>query len=560
MSKKTVKIISFSITITAIVLTLCLFWATRESGVADTVLPLDYDWNLTFRGETKNIPKIAGYILPKTVDKDEVVVLERKLPSNTYPLSVLRFKVYHSVVTVFENDKQIYSYGENLYEKHEIVGSGMHYVYLGPESAGKRIRICIRATEDGAFSNFSPVDVLPANYASTDYFASHIMAMLVGIFLIIFGFIAVFSSVIVCFFSSAYFRIQMIGILSLSLGFWTLCYTKLIQVFSFNFSFNTTVEYFSLYLAPVPLGLLLLDMHRGRISRWKWWGLVIIVAFGACYVLTTAILHFTNTLHFPQTLLPFHIYVGISFIYMALFGLVYSKKADLSAKLMTWGVFSFGIVAFADLIRYNIFKYFSISSVRWDNTWIPIGTLTFILMLILSYFVYLYKLVADRTEKEVLAAMVYIDSLTGLYNRTKCQQIFDVLDKAEGNFAVVSIDMNGLKFVNDKFGHSVGDKLIKTFANILRNSFEGVGATIRMGGDEFVAIVREEHLNDIDFAINTMKDKMLVCKGLPVALEAAYGVSFRDECGPVSASGVYSAADKKMYAMKMNMKSDLVRR
>lgn len=561
MSKKVNKIISFTVTIAMIILTFFFFNATKDSGVSDLVMPLDNDWTLVVNGETKHVPKIAGHILPKTVDKDEVVVLERKLPSNTFPRSVMRFKVYHSVVKVFEDEELIYAYGDKLYESNRIVGSGLHYVYLGPNSAGKRVRISIQATEDGAFSNFSPIDILPSSYANTDFFASHALALFVGIFLILFGLLSVVICAVVSFFSTGYFRFQMIGLLSLSLGTWTLCYTKLIQVFSFNFSFNTTIEYFSLYMSPIPLGFLLMDMRRGQIKTWRWWGLVTLVAFGACYALVTSILHFTNVLHFPQTLLPFHIYVGVAFLYMAFSGVVYSKKTDLSGKFLTWGVLSFGVVAFADLIRYNVFKYLAIESFRWDVTWIPLGTLSFVMLLVLSYLVYLYKLVADRTEKEVLAAMVYIDSLTGLYNRAKCQQIFDVLDRSDGDFAIVSIDMNGLKYVNDKYGHSTGDRLIKVFANILRGSFEGVGATIRMGGDEFVAIVREEHLEDINFAINSMKDKMLVGKsGLPVPLEAAYGVAYRSECGPMSASGVYSAADKKMYAMKVGMKSDLIRR
>lgn len=549
------------ITVVVIILTLFFFNATRDRGVSDRVMPLDQDWTLVYKGEARNIPKIAGYILPERLNKNEWVALERKLPSNTFPRSVMRFKVYHSVVQVFEDEELIYSYGDQLFENERIVGSGMHYVYLGPASAGKNIRIFIRATEDAAFSSFSPIDILPASYANTDFFASHGLALFIGIFLILFGLLSVVICTIIGFFNVGSFRFQMIGFLSLSLGAWTLCYTKLIQVFSFNFAFNTTLEYFSLYLTPIPLGLLLLDMRHGQIKKWKWLGLLCLVIFGAGYAVVTSILHFTNILHFPQTLLPFHIYVVIAFLYMALCGVVYNKRADLSGKLLTWGVLSFGIVAFADLIRYNVFKYLAIESARWDVTWIPIGTLIFIMLLVLSYFVYLYKLIAVKTEKEVLAAMVYVDSLTGLYNRTKCQQIFDILDKSEGDFAIVSIDMNGLKIVNDKYGHSAGDRMIKSFAGVLKSSFDGIGAAIRMGGDEFIAIVREEHLEDLNFALDTMKDKMMVGKAdLPVPLEAAFGVAYHSECGAVSASGVYSAADKKMYDMKMSMKSDLVRR
>lgn len=559
MSKKVNRIISFSITFIVVVLAFFLFYTTKGNGV-DQIMPLERGWTLVYKGESLSVPNISDFTLPQDIQKNDSLVLVSRIPNNVFPRAVVRFKVSHGVVKVYEDDELIYSYGDDLNQGNRVVGSGMHYVYLGANSGGKMLRVFILATEDNAFSTFSPFDVLPASYANTDFFASHALAMFIGIFLILFGVLSVVICAVVSFFSSGYFRFQMIGFLSLALGTWTLCYTKLIQVFSVNFAFNTTIEYFSLYLTPIPLGLLLLDMRRGKIKPWKWWGLVACVALGGGFALVTSILHFSNILRFPQTLLVFHIYVGVAFLYMACVGIFFSKKTDLSGKLLTWGVLSFGAFAIADLIRYNIIKYFAIESLRWDVTWIPIGTLIFIMLLVVSYFVYLYKLVADRTEKEVLAAMVYIDSLTGLFNRAKCQQIFDVLDKSDGNFAVVSIDMNGLKYVNDKYGHSAGDAMIKAFAGILKNSFEGVGAAIRMGGDEFVAIVREEHLDDLDFAISTMKDKMAVNKSGPVPMEAAYGVAFKVDCGPVSASGVYSAADKKMYAMKMNMNSRLVRR
>ena len=145
------------------------------------------------------------------------------------------------------------------------------------------------------------------------------------------------------------------------------------------------------------------------------------------------------------------------------------------------------------------------------------------------------------------------DSLTGLYNRAKCERIFEVLDRRDSKYAIVSIDMNGLKKVNDSHGHSVGDKLLIRYAEVFKKAFNGVGTTIRMGGDEFLAIVRSEHLHELQSAL---KDLKILEKsnsyGLPVPLEAAYGYAIHELGDPAKANDVYKLADSKMYDMKVS--------
>ena len=51
----------------------------------------------------------------------------------------------------------------------------------------------------------------------------------------------------------------------------------------------------------------------------------------------------------------------------------------------------------------------------------------------------------------------YRDALTGIYNRAKCEHIFEILNRDDSDYAIVSIDVNGLKYVNDNFGHSMGE-------------------------------------------------------------------------------------------------------
>ena len=85
------------------------------------------------------------------------------------------------------------------------------------------------------------------------------------------------------------------------------------------------------------------------------------------------------------------------------------------------------------------------------------------------------------------------DPLTGVLNRRGYEQklsgLFDDNGNAYKELAIVSIDMDGLKYINDNFGHNAGDEAIKEMANIIDSSLNPGEFVARMGGDEFVAIL-----------------------------------------------------------------------
>ena len=411
-------------------------------------------------------------------------------------------------------------------------------------------------------ASFSDFDLIPEAYAYSDYASSHVLALLVGVFLVLFGLLAVLMGLVTSSNGVNGFRSMMIGLLSSSLGMWTLCYMKLFQVISYNFALNTTLEYFSLYFAPIPFLLLLLNMRNGKIQIWKRNATIALVVVESLFLLVTTVLHAFNIVLYPISLPFFHGFVGVGFVFLLVSGVLYSRKIDLAGKVVTIGVFVFGCTVLLDLVRYHFCRHFVIDHSILEMTWLPFGALLFVLSLVMSYLIYLFQLMEDKAERDVLSTMAYVDSLTGLFNRAKCQQIFGFLDKSPADYAIVSIDMNGLKLVNDKHGHMAGDALIKAFANVFKQSLAGVGTAIRMGGDEFLAIVRSEHVAEVDTSLAKLLQLQKECKEeLPIPLEAAYGVAYRRECGEnATAESVYHEADKRMYDMKSHMKSKLVRK
>ncbi|MFO7887710.1 MAG: GGDEF domain-containing protein [Eubacteriales bacterium] len=116
-----------------------------------------------------------------------------------------------------------------------------------------------------------------------------------------------------------------------------------------------------------------------------------------------------------------------------------------------------------------------------------------------------YEKILD-SEKE-LKYLSFHDSMTGLFNRTYVNRLLNNKVK-EDKIIVFMFDIDKLKYVNDNFGHSAGDKLIENFAGIIRKAFRETDIVARIGGDEFTAILYDGS-EDIAETINKRISDMI---------------------------------------------------
>ena len=111
--------------------------------------------------------------------------------------------------------------------------------------------------------------------------------------------------------------------------------------------------------------------------------------------------------------------------------------------------------------------------------------------------------VADQMQSlakvETLASEVYklaaLDQLTGLYNRRSGEQrLAQEISRAQRHgrpLTVLLMDLDGLKQINDRHGHAAGDAVLKGFADRLQRAIRGSDLAVRLGGDEFMALLPE---------------------------------------------------------------------
>lgn len=144
------------------------------------------------------------------------------------------------------------------------------------------------------------------------------------------------------------------------------------------------------------------------------------------------------------------------------------------------------------------------------------------------------------------------DELTGLYNRRGYEVDCDVIvhGKTEQEYSIVMMDLNGLKFANDNIGHEAGDELIIGAAKCMNNAFSGLGNVYRVGGDEFVALLKGTR-ESIEAAVNTFDYLTANFKGNLISeLSVSKGIAVCAEHPELDFSEIKAMADKLMYEDK----------
>ena len=152
-----------------------------------------------------------------------------------------------------------------------------------------------------------------------------------------------------------------------------------------------------------------------------------------------------------------------------------------------------------------------------------------------------------------------IDALTGLLNKASAENELTKICKSSIG-ALMMIDLDSFKLVNDIHGHSMGDKVLVSFADILRATFHPSDILGRMGGDEFIAFCTGIHDEEIiarksEFINEKILEsaKKLMGEDMNIPLGASIGCVFVPHSGN-DFSELYKKADKALYTVKQNGK------
>lgn len=153
------------------------------------------------------------------------------------------------------------------------------------------------------------------------------------------------------------------------------------------------------------------------------------------------------------------------------------------------------------------------------------------------------------------------DELTQLYNRrgftTHAEQQIRIAERSRRPVTIIFVDLNGMKGINDKLGHEMGDKALVETANILRATFRKADIIARLGGDEFAILAVETdderaHVMMERLQLNVAEYNRQTTGEFKLSMST--GLSHYDPDNPQTIDELLKSADKKMYEMKREMK------
>ena len=166
-----------------------------------------------------------------------------------------------------------------------------------------------------------------------------------------------------------------------------------------------------------------------------------------------------------------------------------------------------------------------------------------------------------RRLQDRLAALALRDPLTGLANRRLLDELLDAelarTQRSEVPLAVAYIDLDGLKQVNDTYGHDAGDVVLCETARRLVAIVRGADVVARLGGDEFVVVYEPRDPNSdrlVDRIDAALEEPIEIAAGTSVACPASIGTADTRIVGP-SATKLLAAADDAMYQVKRARRS-----
>jgi len=162
-----------------------------------------------------------------------------------------------------------------------------------------------------------------------------------------------------------------------------------------------------------------------------------------------------------------------------------------------------------------------------------------------------------KEAEEEIKYLSFHDKLTGLYNRAYFEEELKRLDtKRQLPISLVIGDINGLKMINDAYGHERGDKLLIKIADILKSCFRDEDITSRWGGDEFITILPSTTMSDALKIARRIKEicKKLSTKNLPLSI--SLGVSTKKD-NSKSTGMIIKEAEDKMYKHKLTERQDI---
>ena len=490
--------------------------------------------------------------------KGEVITISKNIFVNSDEMSLM-FKSFLTSVAIYVDNELVYTYGLDYLQNDGFVPKKYNIVTLG-NTGYHDISIKYIVGEN----NFT--DKFPAIYYGTKhemlryFFAYKRTSFFIGAFLIVYSFLSFSLWIYLYCINKGSSQLIIGAVFSLMLGFYIYAYNDITCIIDNHAMLFSVSEYVDFYLMPLALTILLYSLHSNVGQRRQ----KFFIGLNIVYPIVFIDMHIYDYIHI-QRFLPF---VGViaavemtCLIPLLVTSVIekqrermeqeYDANVDSEVYLII-GAIVLMIFSLLELIVLRVYKVNEVitkPSLFMAFNFIEIGMLFFMMCHFIYYFMNSIDHMSESRIKSQLEGLAYKDALTGLMNRARCSQVTATLS---GNYAVVSLDLDRLKYVNDTLGHLEGDRMIKAFATLITEAFEGASLIGRTGGDEFVVVFENPTADVCDKSIRRLEagmDRFNKSDGT-FFLAASCGYAYSYEVNSKKYKDVFYLADQRMYKVK----------
>ena len=471
----------------------------------------------------------------------------------------ITFISYACALDLYSDGELIYSYGKDRLKEGLMLPRRVHYVYIPSGAHTKSIEIDFIGGKDGSSINpensyFGDIEDLQRIFTQRRGYVFILSTALsaFGILLIVLG---IYTGKLK---NVSPTNITQ-GFLLMDLGTYIGCYNDTMYLFVRNDVVCTFIEYLSLLALPLLMQSVILTnraKYRNPLH-------INVTIFDAVVLLAGVVLHITNVRHINTTSNFIHFLLLAHGIYSFVWVRHIINKerqkqrsylyADAAAETIDFGLMSLLSMSLVNLYlwRQGIFHLDFLNSDVKGN-FIILGSLIYTSCVILGYFFHSLGIEHEKEIKKALTEAAYNDEMTGTSNRAYCDQIMGLWDTDGSVGSVISLDLDGLKKINDELGHEAGDRYITAYAGLLKKHFAEDAVICRMGGDEFLVILKnydKDACESIMYGLfDTVDEYNSNHPDMPIRFSA--GMASPEDSDGCNIHELYRISDERMYEMK----------
>ena len=191
----------------------------------------------------------------------------------------------------------------------------------------------------------------------------------------------------------------------------------------------------------------------------------------------------------------------------------------------------------------------------WEGGWITKNEMLIEALICLSVIILGVLLLMNlriRKNMRALSKISYSDELTGLYNRHMLRKVFEDLDGVQKHVAMVFVDFDHFKEINDREGHDAGDEVLRQGAAFFASVF-GKESCFRYGGDEFLMMLQDIPDEEVHAKADRLKEfHSIVFRGRRIEVSVSGGIASADCSSIEDLRRLIREADSSLYLAKEN--------